>query len=527
MNHRPWLPGLLSGALLGVTTIAHGPFPYWQWAIFFGFVPLWSYWLREDCLRRIVLSGWICQLTFSLIAFHWIAYTVNEFSHMGLALSILVMLLYCAVGNLQFPLAGLAWAKLFRGDARRSAAGIAGLALLTAIAERMATAVFHWNFGYAWLYMGWPGAQIADVTGFRWLCTLSICLNGFLVAAWARRRSRAALLPLGSAVAVFLVVNAFGVWRLRSLPVPDAVARVLLIQPNVGNRDKEKLEKEGDKFREAALERYFALTDRALASVGTAPDFAVWPENAFPGFIADVPLTFGLTPKLGAFLKSRHLNLVTGGYGYNLENKVTNGLFALVGTGLWSAPAYEKRILLPFGEYIPGAETFPILKKWLPDVRDYGRGTGPVVLRLDGFRLGAQICYEGLFDYIARDLANAGAQLIVNVTNDSWYGDWMEPWQHLYITLAKAVETRRPLIRDTNTGVSAIALADGTILGLSPVSQEWFHLFDVPYRKDPPVTPFQRWGYWFDWAFLALGLALALLVSRRGRSRAATPASER
>ena len=298
-----------------------------------------------------------------------------------ITLSVLVMLAYCTLGNLQFPLAGLAWATLFKNEARASVSGIAGLALLTAIGQRIGTAIFHWNFGYAWLYLRLPGAQIAEVFGFRGLCTLTICLNGLVLAAWLRRSSASAFIPLGLAIAIFGGVNAIGAWRLRLLPSPDAVARVLLIQPNVGNREKERLESKDEAYRERALEHMFALTGNALKAVAPArPDFAIWPENAFPGFIADVPLTFGLTPRLAKFLQAQKLNLITGAYGLGIDGKITNGLFALHRAGLWSAPAYEKQVLLPFGEYIPGAEAFPVLRKWLPDVRDYGRGSGTALL---------------------------------------------------------------------------------------------------------------------------------------------------
>jgi apolipoprotein N-acyltransferase len=424
MKTRPWLPGLASGLMLGLTSIAHGPLGHFQPLIFVGWLPLWLYARGESCTRRIVLAGWLCQVALTFVDFHWIAYTVNEFSHMGLALSVLVMLLYCAVGNLQFPVALFAWTRLVRPAERRSFGALLLLAILCAAFERFGTAVFHWNFGYHWLYLGLPGAQLTDVTGFRWLCTLSICLNIFPLLAWERRSWR----PLVPGLAIFALVNALGFWRLSVLTPPDAVARVLLIQPNESNREKERLDHDKG-FREEELARQMALTDRALKSLTAPPDFAVWPENAFPGYIADIPLSFGLTPRLKEFLRSRHLNLVTGGFGFNLKEQTTNGMFALVNTGLWSPPAYEKRILLPFGEYVPGSSRFPALKKWFPDVRDYGAGEGPVTLRLGDFRLGGQICYEGLFDFIARDLANAGAQLIVNITNDSWYGDWQEPWQ--------------------------------------------------------------------------------------------------
>lgn len=518
MNRHAILAGIASGALLGLTTIGHGPVYHVHWALFIGFVPLWAYWLRGPGPRAVLFSGWVCQLVFTLVAFHWIAYTVNEFSHLGRSLSILVMLLYCTFANLQFPVAGWLWLKVFpRGPLP---ARIAALALLTAACERIGTTIFHWNFGYAWLYMGWPAIQLADVTGFRWLCTVSICLNGFFLFAWERRSWR----PAALAVALFLALNLLGTWHLRWLPAPDARLRALLVQPNVGNREKERLDRDADAGK-YFLRRNFALTDRALATLPTPPDVVVWPENAFPGFIADVKLDFGMGPLLRDFLRTRKVNLITGGFGMNAAGQVTNGLFALSSEGTWLAPAYEKRILLPFGEYVPGGDYFPRLKAWLPDVRDYGAGNGPVVLHVGGTALGAQICYEGLFDFIARDLANAGSQLMVNITNDSWYGAWLEPWQHFYITMAKAIETRRPLIRDTNTGVSSVILADGSLLEQSPMNAEWFHLYEVPYLRNPPSTVYMRWGYWFDWAFIALGLILAAWFSLRDRWLSATPRS--
>ncbi len=147
-------------------------------------------------------------------------------------------------------------------------------------------------------------------------------------------------------------------------------------------------------------------------------------------------------------------------------------------------------------KYFPGAIWFPKLKELFPEVADFGRGNGPQILTLGQFRLGAQICYEGLFDWFSRDLANKGAQMIVNATNDSWYDLRMEPKQHGYMTLARAIEVRRPLIRSTNTGISTVILANGNILEQSPLHQEWYHLYEVPYMESPPATVFMGWGYW-------------------------------
>jgi apolipoprotein N-acyltransferase len=517
------LPSLLSGVLLGITTIGNGPVYHLHWAIFFGFVPLWASWQREEKARNIFLSGWITQSVFTLVAFHWLAYTVNEFSHMGLVLSTIVLLLYCAIANLQFPLAGLLWHYLFRLRLPPWA-GCLALAALTALLQRLGTTIFHWNFGYAWLYMGWPAIQLADIFGFRFLCTISILLNALLLLAWLGRAKRGWMAPFALAVATFALMNGLGSWRHRSLPLPDAIAQVLVVQPNIGNREKEKLEHGEEKFRQEILGRYIRQTEEALRS-GARPTFALWPENAFPAILADSELKLGLAPLLREFVVKNNLTLLTGAFGMDSSEKITNSLFAISADGKWAGEPYQKMHLLPFGEYVPGATRFPALRSWFPDVRDYGWGEKPVLLEINygtggKLRLGPQICYEGLFDSVSRDLALLDAQILVNVTNDSWYGDWMEPWQHFYITMAKAVETRRPLVRGTNTGLSGLILADGQLAELSPISRPWTKLYEVPYHKNPPSPPFLGWGFYFDWAFLIVVLSLLAFAARKRRHSA-------
>ena len=166
--------------------------------------------------------------------------------------------------------------------------------------------------------------------------------------------------------------------------------------------------------------------------------------------------------------------------------------------------------MLAFGEYIPLAQYFPILKKWLPQVGDFQWGDGPIVRSLNGLKVGTQICYESLFPEFSIDLANQGAQIIINVTNDSWYGPWQEPYQHLYLTLARAIEVRRPLIRSTNTGISTAILANGDILATSPLNREWSQTFEIPYASDPKTTLYQA----FPW-LLPLVVFMLLLWAIR------------
>jgi apolipoprotein N-acyltransferase len=190
-------------------------------------------------------------------------------------------------------------------------------------------------------------------------------------------------------------------------------------------------------------------------------------------------------------------------------------MVAINSNGEMTSAPYPKTHLLAFGEYLPGSEYFPIMKKWIPEIADFARGNGPQILSLGDLKLGAQICYEGLFDGFARGLANKGAQIIVNSTNDSWYPDWNEPFQHLYMTLARAIETRRPLIRSTNTGVSAAILASGEILTPSIRGQEWTHVYEIPYCENPPKPPFLTWGFYLFPVILGLAFIGLLIGSWR------------
>jgi apolipoprotein N-acyltransferase len=106
--------------------------------------------------------------------------------------------------------------------------------------------------------------------------------------------------------------------------------------------------------------------------------------------------------------------------------------------------------------------------------------------------MGPQVCYESFFPEFSKGLADLGAQFIVNVTNDSWYGGWQEPYQHLYMTLARGVEFRRPVLRVTNTGVSTVSLANGDTLGFSPVDESWSGAYNVKYLQQPQSTFYQR-----------------------------------
>jgi len=481
---------------------------------------LWLFWLREESWKRILLGGWAAQFVFTLIGFHWVAHTAHEFGHLPWPVAALVLFLFCALAHLFVPLAGLAWALLC---SRMTLPRWAQLGLLPALTALFAYAwpmIFPWNLGYAWLWGKLPVYQLAEYVGFQGLGALTIFGNLAFLAAWEHRGSWRGARLLGAALALFAAVNALGWLRGQNLPPPDGGMRVLIVQANIGNLAKERAGK-GRGFREEILRKYFTLTARGWAASGERPDFALWPETAFPDTIDPGRMDQGNTLVLREFLRRRSIPLLTGAWGVDeAEKKQTNALFLFDQGGEAAGPPYNKTTLLAFGEYLPGGDLFPGLKKWFPFTADFARGTGPEIRRFAGLALGPQICYEGLFPGFSRSLAEQGAQAFVNVTNDSWFGTWSEPYQHLFMTLARGIEFRRPVIRSTNTGISTVMLADGTILARSPLYRDWFHTYDVPYRKEPSPTFYQLHGYRLVPAILLLAAALPLATGRRGRGGA-------
>jgi apolipoprotein N-acyltransferase len=510
----------LSGFFVGGTLLTDPQLPT-HYLLFLCLVPLWLAWWPESSGRRIFLGGWLTQFIFTLIGFSWISHTVREFSHLSAPVSLLVLVLYAALAHLHIPLAGWIWWKLF--FTYPAWVRLLALPLITNLFERVMPMIFDWHLGYAWFFLRWPGFHLADTIGFIGLSAVALLMNAALLGAWlSRRNSLKWIRPLAAGGLLLAMVAGAAKWRESSLVPPNEEIKVMVVQANIGNRLKH-LADHGARFREAITEQYLSLTAEGLSN-NRAPDFVLWPETSFPGALGEGTPTSLAALQLRNFFREKQMPLLVGAYSEVSDGRLTNALYFLSPEGKHLAAPYAKSLLLPFGEYIPGAEMFPRLKSALPSARDFAAGDGPTVVNLLGRKVGVQICYEGLFDWFSRGLAARGAEVIVNVTNDSWYGKWLQPSQHLYLTFAKAIEVRRPIVRATNTGYSAAITARGEILGVSPLHEEWAHTFTVPFERAPRLTPFVRFGFWLVPFFMTSTLLALFLFakSRAGRDPAET-----
>ena len=522
--YRVYRLPILAGLLIGTSYI---PFP--PWALFFCLAPLWLFIVRSNACngssgwRRAFIGGWITQFVLNMIGFHWIAYTAVEFGHLPLWAGALVLLGFSATAHLYFPLSAALWVGLNERLRFKPVAGVFLLATLFAFFELVFPVLFPWHLGYTWLWAGFPGVQTADLIGFEGLNLITLAINALVVLAiqtttGSDRRARvlARLRLVGLATGLFAVVNMIGfirkpAWTAR----PDQPrANFLTIQGNIGNFEKVMAEK-GRGYHRDIVTRYLTLSREGLTAHPNT-DVLIWPETAYPDYLDDEFRNSFHANATRAFLRLVRKPLLTGGYSRDPRLKLTyNGLFALDASGEAPVPPHRKSVLLAFGEYFPGADYFPALMGLFPDLHAFGRGDGPRTMAWDQWRIGPQICYEGLYPWFSRELSVQGAEIFVNVTNDSWFGTPFEPQQHLYMTLARALEFRRPLVRSTNTGITTAILADGTILTRSPLHEEWFGAFEVPYLRDPPHVPFETLQPLWPWILGAMALVLAASGRRR------------
>lgn len=288
-------------------------------------------------------------------------------------------------------------------------------------------------------------------------------------------------LPLLLACLLLGSLPAYGLLRPRTLPADAPVLSLIMVQGNV-----DQGQKWNPAFQQETVERYLDLSRQALSAArqgsGPAPALLLWPETAMP---FTFPLHLEHSATLRAFAADNNINLAFGALGYDSDGNgknpgayhLYNRLYLLSSSGRLSGQ-YEKEHLVPFGEYLPFAPVFPFLRDLLQGL-DFSSGsaTAPLLLPLPAsgtndrppaFSLGVLICYEAIFPALAQERVTQGADILVNISNDGWFRKSSAPWQHLSHAVMRAVEQGRPMLRGTNTGVTALIDPFGTIIARTP-----------------------------------------------------------
>ncbi len=529
---------ILTGLFIGTSYI---PFP--PWAMLFGIAPLAVAWFRlahdsdtATSLRRLVLRGfflgWLAQFILNAIGFHWIAVTATEFGHFPMWAGILVLIGFCAIAHAYYGVAGALALYIFKkfqkSGTTLSAPAFMALAFsLFALIESVWPSIFPWHLGYPWLWASLPGAQFSDVIGFEGLNLVTLACNALFAIGWIAwdrsektflGRARPSARWIGAGIALFVVINLLGLGRAEKWRQNDGELKILIAQGNVGNYEKLIVEQQKN-FIYPIINTYTKLSSQGFEWHPEATH-VLWPETAFPDFLDNSFQGQQSWTMLQQYAKIRGKMILTGAYSHDREKRETyNGFFAMGPDGTIRTPPYRKSILIPFGERFPFSDIIPYMKWLFPGLGSFGSGPGPTTMDLGDFKLGPQICLESLYPAFSASMARQGAEIFSNVTNDSWFGRTFEPYQHMTMTLARAIENRRPLLRATNTGITTAVLADGTVLEKSPIGEEWVGFYRIPFKKNPEVVFYSRIAGYSPWISALVAAFLCVLTWVRSRKK--------
>jgi apolipoprotein N-acyltransferase len=360
--------------------------------------------------------------------------------------------------------------------------------------------------------------QIADLTGIMGVSFFVVYCNGIayeLIECLASRR-RLPRRQLAIFASYLLLVLGYGGWRISTVDEQTAAApkfKTALVQSNLGAQAKHA---DRNGFIRAQQEM-------SLDAIRQQPiDLLVWPEGAYNNYLQRNDLQLP-THVLGQLATPVLFGALTLDVESGQRRRYNSAVLADASHRILGR--YDKRILVPFGEYIPGGDLFPIIYKWSPYSGRYFPGRSLEPLPFNGYLLSLNICYEDLFPGLIRELMTRNSQsaavlphAIFNLTNDSWYGDTTEPLEHLVLASFRAIENRRPLVRSTNTGISAFVDPVGRIQRRSGQYTREVVVDEVPMMTGRTV--FMVAGNWFGWvafSLLLLGTGQALWNARKRR----------
>jgi apolipoprotein N-acyltransferase len=328
------------------------------------------------------------------------------------------------------------------------------------------------------------------------LVAANAALTGVFVLGW-----RQAVGGVMIAASLLAAVLGFGTWRLRQAPAQTEI-RMAIMQPSI----EQPLKWEPRHARET-LNIYLALT--RLAGEGS-PDVIVWPETASPTVLRRDPelqrMLAAASADLRALLLVGSIDILDG-----TPRRISNAAFLVSGQGI--VGRYDKIHLVPFGEFVPLSGVIGFVRGWAEFIADLEPGSRAVVFPGPPAPFGVVICYEGIFPDLFRQFVNNGARVMVNMTNDGWFGRTSGPFQHLAMYPFRAVEHRIAVVRAANTGISAFIAPSGQIIRHLSLFERGVLSDRVPLRQGE--TLFTRIGDWVAWLSLVVSAASIGVAARR------------
>lgn len=517
----PWFAAAFSGVLLA---LCYPPFNQgwlawvaltpWMAALWLGPQPKRRAWLRDSLL------GYAAGVFFFQLVFSWLT-SVTTIG--AIALNFYLALYFAA----------WSWfAGLIARGGRNWLSSRANLWLALCVSFGWITFEFlrGWVFtGFAWnnlgvsLWQNLPMIQIADLAGVFGISFLLVFANTIALATVVRFTSEVRSMRLRphfdftTTMALIGIVFVYGVMAMRKV-VPRNHIQAAVVQPNI-SQDRKWDPNEAVEI----LDTYEDLSIQALAS---KPHLLLWPEASTPGPLKYDALSRAVVDRI--VTSNPNIDFLLGTVEDELTEKGEKGynvavLFSNAGK---EEQSYRKIHLVPFGEYIPFRESFPIFA-WIAGGQvpgDFTSGPEPKVMQLGSTpaTIAPLICFEDTLPYLTRKFVRKGADVLVNITNDGWFLETQGSMQHLANAVFRTIEFRRPMVRAANTGVSCLVDDRGMVTQM--LADEHGNTFiqgimqgSVLAPIEPVDTVYSRYGEWFVWLSM-IGTAWLIYFYRRRTS---------
>lgn len=380
--------------------------------------------------------------------------------------------------------------------------------------------------GFPWALLGYSQhqwlsvIQVVDITGVYGISFLLVLTNVTLarLVSWVLQSKRLTPAPWAAVSmlsAILTITLMYGFWQLQKMDDLQASGGTITVGVIQGNIDQAR--KWDESYRQETVNRYNMLSRQAAKNT----DLLIWPESATPFFferepdyqyqVAQIvhdthtPLLFG-SPTLRRHADGRPY-LFNSAYLLNAQGTI--------------AGRYDKRHLVPFGEYIPLKSILFFLEKMVVGIGDFEVGTGDLTLTLparDGrpaIHFGVAICFEVIFPDLVRHMAKEGADFLVTITNDAWFGDSVAPYQHFGMVVFRAVENRLAFARSANTGISGFIAPTGRVLATTSIFTQDALTEQIPLRTT--TSFYSQFGDVFAWACVIMTAAVGWTRRRQTR----------
>ena len=504
INRRDYIFAVLSGLLYFLSFPKYGNFVC-AWLFL---LPLF-FALKNKNTKDALKIGFIAGFIGSFGVVHWIIYSVHFYGKVNIVLSVLIILLLAAYMSIYF----IAFSAVTALFLRRQKIALVILSIPVAwvcleyIKSRL-FAGFPWeNLGYS-QYEILPLIQFADVIGVYGISFLIVFVSTIIFTVISAKEKIAIKTAyIFGAVALIVVLIGYGCYRLDSFAQMakqiHAEVEVSLVQGNIPQDVKWE-----PHFQSETMQAYRTLS-KYVPTNNTR--LIIWPETAMPFFLQDEGIyqriALETIRKAGAWA-------VIGAPGYVFEGRtkysVTNSAFVVSPQGT-TRNRYDKVHLVPFGEYVPSL--IPFVTKMVADIGDIKEGVGYIPVALGNISAGILVCYEAIFPEISREYARQNVDVLINITNDGWFGKTSASYQHLSMVALRAVETRRHVLRAANTGITAIIDPTGKIVASTEIFERT--RLDRKIKLAKMDTVYTRIGDLFVYINFALLMWICFAMRRK------------